>query len=307
LGMRRWYSAGMGKFRAVWAGAVLCCLIAGVRAGGAQTQQSLQTLQLRSDDRLAPQDAATRDALLRPGIGDLNRGENAAALSAFLSVLTRYPDDLIVLRYSAVAAMAAGQNEQALGLFHRALDQIPQDPWPLRLRIIVLEARTGRWEDFDHDVKVLRQAKKNHMDHGLDGNEGFIIDEFDTARGRIQGVIYPAQSSRYHTLYRFLLPVWMEINARAQADAAKKEPSRCVNPDYQPHFDAESDDIDQEAFAKANPGKAAKGERSYSLDSYGSPCTQALVKFYPDGEPTYETVRADVIKALASPAAAAKP
>jgi tetratricopeptide (TPR) repeat protein len=279
----------------------------GVRTGWAQTQQSLQTLQLKSDDRLSPQDAAKRDALMRPGIAQFNRGENAAALSAFLSVLTTYPDDLIVLRYSAAAAMAAGQNEQALGLFHRALNQIPQDPWPLRIRIIVLEARTGRWEDFDHDVKVLRQAKKNRMDHGLDGNEGFIIDEFESGRGKVQAVIYPTQPSRYHTLYRFLLPVWLEINPRAQAEAAKKEPSRCVNPDYQPHFDAESDDVDQEAFAKANPEKAAKGERSYSLDSYGSPCTQALVKFYPDGEPTYETVRADVIRALASPAAAAKP
>jgi len=297
----------MGKFRAVWAsavwaGAVLCSLAIGVQTGGAQTQQSLQTLQLQSDNRLPPQDAAKRDALLQPGIAQLNRGENAAALSAFLSVLTTYPNDLSVLRYSAAAAMAAGQNEQALGLFHRALDQIPQQPWPLRIAIIVLEARTNRWEDFDRDVKVLRQAKKSHMDHGLDGNEGFIIDEFDTGRGRIQAVIYPTQSSRYHALYRFLLPVWLEINSKAQAEAARKEPSRCVNPDYQPHFDAESDDVDQEAFAKANPEKAAKGERSYTLDSYGSPCTQALVKFYPDGEPTYETVRADVIKALASPA-----
>jgi hypothetical protein len=66
-------------------------------------------------------------------------------------------------------------------------------------------------------------------------------------------------------------------------------------------MDVESDEADQAAFAKAHPDKAAKGERSYFLDSHLAPCSQALTAFYPDGEPTYEKVRADVVRALTSP------
>ena len=56
---------------------------------------------------------------------------------------------------------------------------------------------------------------------------------------------------------------------------------------------------------------AATGERSFSLDSYsalkpnadgrGYTQTHSTIKFYPDGEPTYETVRSDVMKALEHP------
>ena len=65
--------------------------------------------------------------------------------------------------------------------------------------------------------------------------------------------------------------------------------------------------IDQVGFAKQHPDLAAQGKRSFSLDSYNAPTTlpdgkqtrtEALIKFYWDGEPTYETVRADVLKSL---------
>lgn len=67
---------------------------------------------------------------------------------------------------------------------------------------------------------------------------------------------------------------------------------------FTPYIDVESDDIDQIDFAKAHPEKANAGERSFSLDSYPAPGTQRLIEFYPDGEPSYATVRADVFATL---------
>ncbi len=254
------------------------------------------------EDRLPPKEAEKRDALMKPGLADLNRGNNKAAYTALNSVLTTYPNDLYVLRSTGAAAMGAGLNEQAIALFRRALALYPHEPWPLRLAIIILEARLNRWSDFDRDVTALRAAKKNGLDHGLDHNAGFVIDEFDVGDGRVQAVIFPLQSSRYHTLYRFLMPQQTELNAPAQASASANTASaRCNNPDFEPYMDMESDDVDQGEFKKAHPDKAAQGERSYSLDSYPSPCSQALIGFYPDGEPTYEKVRGDVIHALTSP------
>jgi len=315
----------MKKLGLVWVGAVFCMGAGAVGMGVAQSSSSSSgsgssPVQIEAppvqgaasvdgstagsvdEDRLPAKEALKRDALMQPGLDALKRGDNATAYTALHSVLSSYPDDLFVLRSAAAAAMAAGQNEQAVSLFHQALAQFPRNPWPMRNAIIIMEARMDRWADFDRDVAALRQAKKNGMDHGLDRDSGFVIDEFDVGTGRVRAVVYPLGVGRYHTLYRFLLPQPVQMSAVAEASSAKNTSSaRCQNPDFQPYMDAESDDIDQADFRKAHPDKAAKGERSYSLDSYWSPCSQALVGFYPDGEPAYEKVRAAAIRALTGP------
>jgi hypothetical protein len=287
-------------------GAVFCALMLG-GMGRAQSLPAVPDAPLLQgvpdEEKLAPLEAAKRDRMMQPGLDDLKHGENEAAYVALHSLLAVYPDDVHVLRYCAVAAMRSRHDVEALDLFRRALAQRPRQPWTLREAMILIEARVGHWDDFDRDVAALRSAKKVGMDHGLDDNNGFVIDQFDDGAGQVEGVIYPLQTGRYHMLYRFMLPEQAEMNAPAQASAqgnGSSSSARCNNPDFQPHMDVESEDVDQKEFAKAHPDKAAKGERSYTLVSFTSPCSQGLVKFYPDGEPAYETVRADVLKAALS-------
>ena len=303
------------KTLSLWAG--MCLGAAMATAGVAQSssatsEESLpsvpeavgktQAIGNEDADRLSPQEAARRNALIQPGLLYLEHGNSKAAYESLQSVLTMYPDDLCLLRLTAGAAMGAGQDERAILLFQRALALYPHKPWPIRNAVIILEARLNRWADFDRDLAALRSAKKNGMDHGLDDSTGFVIDEFDAGMGKVQGVIYPLQLGRYHTLYRFLLPKGVPIVLPAQSSKSAAASERCVNPDFQPHMDIESGDVDQAAFAKEHPDKAAKGDRSYMLDAYGSECDQALVGFYSDGEPSYEKARADVIQVLTSPA-----
>jgi tetratricopeptide (TPR) repeat protein len=249
-------------------------------------------------DRLSPSDGAKRNALMKTGLDYLAAGEDKTAFVALSSVLRTYPNDLFVLRYTAAAAMGAGQNDQALLLFRRALALLPHNPWPMRNAVIILEARLNKWDEFDRDMVALRQAKKNGNDHALDGSTGFVIDGFDAGAEKVQGAIYPMQTGKYHTLYRFLLPKEGEVALPGRTSAETAASAKCTNADFQPHLDLESADVDQAAFAKAHPEKAAKGERSYMLDAYVSPCVQKLVWFYPDGEPTYEQARADALKVL---------
>jgi len=301
----------MGKNRVVWVGLLLC----GVALSGARAQSAPPVAQGTPQgsgdaeaEGLSPAQIALRDSMMKPGLAALKQGDGAAAVDALRPALVAYPNDLRVLRYSAAAAMSAGQNEAALDLFHRALAQHPHEVWPLRLSVMGLEARLNRWGDFDRDVAVLRAAKKDGTDPALEKTNGFVVDEFDTGKGKVQGVIFPLQGGRYHTLYRFLLPKQTAAAPPVQASTSVNgQPAQCQNPNFQPYIDAESDDIDQIEFKKTHPDKAAKGERSYSLDTYGSPCSQGLIKFYFDGEPAYETVRADVMRALANVPAAAKP
>ena len=249
--------------------------------------------QAGEDSRLSADEKAKRDEMMRPALALLAKGDGAGALEGLRPALAAYPNDLRVLRYSGQAAVLAKQYTEALELDTRALAQHPNQPWPIRLGRMQAEAELGRWSEFDADLLALRTAKKAGTDHALDGSSGFIIDEFELNGSPVQAVVYPLLAGRFHTLYRFLLAKPAEAPPQATATANPAGP--CANPNFRPYIDVESDDIDQVHFAKDHPDLAAKGERSYSLDTYPKPCTQGLIRFYNDGEPSYETVRADVM------------
>ncbi len=271
--------------------------------------QAPQTRQVSSDpdpEKLTPAEVVKRDALMAPGIEELKQNNPAAAYEKLQPALAAYPEDLRTLRYAAMAAMGANKNEEALTLFERALGRHPGQPWPLRLSILTLESRLGRWNDFNRNLAALRAAKKEGTDPQLAGTNGFVIEEFEAGGKHVQAVVFPTLSGRYHTLYRFLLPKSANLNPQTSA-SAQGTPAQCQNPEFRPYLDVESDDIDQVSFKKAHPDRAEKGDRSYSLDVYPAPCSQGLIKFYLDGEPTYEAVRADVIRSLTAPGGSGKP
>lgn len=272
---------------------------AGSQAGGLATEAASAGTQ----NKLPPLEIARRDAMLQPGLGKLKSGDSAGAYEAFRPVLVAFPHDLRVLRYTAQAAELTGHDEEAIELFTRALAEHPAQPWPLRLGRMQEEAKLARWTAFDGDLAALRAAKKEG-DPTLAESIGFVIDEFQAGGSTVQAVIFPLLAGPYHTLYRFLLtaPAQAPVSAAANAPTtgADGKPSPCAaNANFKPYIDVESDDVDQGSFQKAHPDRAAKGERSYSLDTYPAPCSQGLIKFYAAGEPTYETVRADVSGAVA--------
>lgn len=245
-------------------------------------------------------DVAARNALLKPAMDALAKRDFAAAFAAVQPAIATRPTDPVVLNLAASAALGAKKNEDALALFQRSAAANTGNPWPARTGVMQALARLNRWGDFDKALAELRAAKKAGTDHSLDASNGFVIDEFETGRGTVDAVVFPLLAGRYHTLYRFLLPKESNLSAQAQASTTNNQSPQCQNPNFRPYIDIESDDVDQFEFKKSHPEKAAKGERSYSMDSYPSPCSQALHKFYPEGEPTYETVRADVIGTLSA-------
>ncbi len=266
-------------------------------------------------ETLSPADVAKRDELMKPGLELLKKGDMNGAYVALWPARKEYPKDLRVLRYSAEAAFYSGHNAEALDLFNRALALHPNQPWPLRLAHMQIQARLGHWDAFDHELAELRQAKRAGLDHQLDSSTGFLIDGFAAGGTHVQTVIFPLQSDQYHTLYRFLLPkespaktsIEAGVNSGDAAGNGGSSDERCKNPEFRPYIDLESDDVDQAAFKQAHPEAVEKGERSYSLDTYPGPCSQGLIKFYNEGEPKYEAVRADIVKALTGAPKAANP
>jgi tetratricopeptide (TPR) repeat protein len=241
---------------------------------------------------LSGAEAAKRDGLLEPGVELMRKGDAAGAFAALQPALAAYPKDLQVLRYAGDAALAAGKNEAALALFERALATHPAQSWPLRLAVIRVQAKLGNWAEFTKDLAELKAAKKDGGDAQLARADGFLVDEFEVSGLTVEVEYFPLLAGKYKTLYRFLLPV---SAARKSGDGPG-----CEDAQFRPYLDVESDDADQAGFQKRHPELAAKGERSYSLDTYPGPCSQGLIKFYWEGEPGYAAVKGDVERYVAA-------
>ena len=268
--------------------AATCLLFAALPAAHAQKLDP---------EGLSPADAARRNALLQPGLDLLKKNDFDAAYKVLWPARKDFPKDLLVLRYSAESAFYSNHNSEALDLFNRALNEHPAQPWPLRLARLQIYGRMARWDDFNRDLTALRTAKQSGEDHQLDDSSGFLIDGFAAGppdrQVNVQTIVFPLQSDKYHTLYRFLLPKSSPAEAPIQAGVNSDAGAQCNNPDFRPYLDLESDDTDQ-------PANGDPGKRVYSLDTYPSACSQGLIKFYKDGEPAYQDVRTDVIKALSA-------
>src|SRR5207245_1743145 len=111
----------------------------------------------------------------------------------------------------------------------------------------------------------------------------FVFDAFDLADKHVEAVEYPQLTGQFHFRYAFNV-----------TDAAGNLVERIA---------LQSDDIDQQKWAQEHPAQAAAGGRMFSLDSYHqtAPGQQAhgLIRFYNEGEPTYEEVSTFVKEMLA--------
>lgn len=227
--------------------------------------------------------AQQREAALAPGLEALKQKDYATALADFHVVLSQYPHDARVLMLAGNAAKGAKDYEEALADYQQALSI--SNSWPVRFSLIQTYAALGRWDEFGAERQKIRQAQQNG-DPFLVKLTGYVIETFETGDYSVQVLEFPKLNGQFHTRYRFFVTA--------------KDGGNTESAQWTPHIDLESDDIDQVEFAKTHPEKAAAGERSFSLDTYLQPRSQGLIKFYPDGEPTYREVRADVIATISN-------
>lgn len=228
--------------------------------------------------------AAQRENALAPAYAAQKNHDYEGAYTLFKKALENYSNDGRAMMLTAEAAQLAGHPEEAVSLYERIIAASnasfnKRNGNRLLPTLIQLYASLGRWPDFDKTRVIARQASLDG-DPALPVDHGYIIEDYTDATRRIQVLEFPKPFGRFHTRYRFLTVSQFDPNTH-----------------FTPYVDLESDDIDQVSFKQQHPDKAAAGDRAYSLDAYPKPTSQALIKFY-DGEPTYETVRADVFGSL---------
>ena len=177
-----------------------------------------------------------------------------------------------------VADAEIGLHEyQAAELEYRRVVAQQPDMWRAHKNLVIIEAALGRWEEFDRERGVLRAARERGAE-GISARESDVIDAFDV-RGRHWIVReYYEPVGRSLTRYNF---------EQFGSDGRVRE-----------YISLESAQAAKDALAQGDvlqSGEQARqeAEKDFALDWYNGQ-SHGTIKSYPEGEPKYETVRADV-------------
>jgi tetratricopeptide (TPR) repeat protein len=222
---------------------------------------------------------------LAVGESALQHGDYAGAKTFFTKYLANSPNDLQARLDLGGADVGLKDFPAAIKEFHTVIAAKPDD-WAAHQNLALSFALSKDWPDFDKERATLKAARDNNAP-GLDKTRFDLIDVLQIGPRTYRVLAFYTLAGRYDTRYAF---VHFGDNGKLT--------------DY---IQCESDDADQYFFKQKHPDLAAAGQRSFSLDTYSvgeNGLSQGLIKFYPDGEPTYETVREDALKVLQAQATA---
>lgn len=216
----------------------------------------------------------------------LGHNDYKAAQEFFANYLKDNPENDEAIFLAGNSALGLKQYDDAASYYQKLIAKQPT-MWPAHKNLVIVYAAQNKWTDFDRERKLMQDARAQGSPE-LSAKDADVIDILYVGDERYIVRAYSELVGHFHVRYNFT------------------HFSEDGKPDF--WISCESDDIDQISFAKAHPKGAAAGQRSFSLDSYtpmvpnpngqGMTQTHGTIKFYPDGEPTYESVRADVIKVL---------
>ncbi|MGA8939952.1 MAG: tetratricopeptide repeat protein [Acidobacteriaceae bacterium] len=216
---------------------------------------------------------------LAVGKSAIEHGEYDSAKTFFTQYLIASPNDLEARFYLGGSYLGLKDFPAAVKQFQTIIAAKP-DAWPAHMNLALAYAQMQDWPNFDKEQALLKVARDRNAPT-LDKINGDLIDVLQVGPKTYRVLYFYTLTGRYHTRYAF-------VHSSSEGKLT----------DY---IQCESDDVDQFSFKQKHPKEAAGGDRSFSLDTYDigeHGLTQGLVKFYWDGEPTYETVRADALKVL---------
>jgi len=202
----------------------------------------------------------------------------------FSAYAKAHPDNATAAMGLGDAALGQRRYEAAEANYRRATSLQPE-LWLAHKHLVLVEARLGRWEEFDRERTVLRLAREREAP-GITARESDVIDTFDV-NGR-QWIVreYYEPVGRSQTRYNFerfsasgKVEQYISLeSAEAAANALKLDGQVKIGDD------------------------TPKPVKDFALNWYTGK-GHGVVKTYPAGEPSYEVVRADVVRWLKKSAA----
>ena len=251
----------------------VCALLVACAPSAAATQNSAPAKAASAAAASAPSLDAARHAL-----ADKHFVQAKELYRAFLHA---HPDSADALLGLADSELALHEYEAAEWDYRRVVAAQPQ-LWIAHKNLVIVEAALGRWEEFNRERAVLRDARKRGAP-GISARESDVIDSFEvTVHGHPERWIvreYFEPVGRSQTRYNFehftpegRAEEFISLEPTAAAQAALAPGDVRIGTDA-PQF---------------NP------KAEFSLNWYTGKAHGTITR-YPKGEPSYERVRADVL------------
>lgn len=215
------------------------------------------------------------------------------ALGGAKAILSADPTSPKANKLVGVVLLDQQKASDSLPYFEKALQLSPDDPTVHGL-LLQAYAQSGDKIRRDEQRAILRGFHADGKHPGFAQIPSYLIETIPVGDKVIQATEFYEPSGEFHFYYRFNI---FDTTGHIQSFIA-----------------LESDDSDQALYAQQHPKQAAEGNRRFSLDGYSKSAdgnvTQSLYAFF-DGQPTYDNVRALVVKLVqtgkaAGPATATK-
>jgi hypothetical protein len=208
----------------------------------------------------------------------------------FTAYLDHHPDNLDARMGAADADLGLHNFEAAELGYRRVVAQQPQ-MWLAHKNLVLVEAELGRWDEFDRERAILRGARDRN-EPGITARESDVIDSFTLHNQHWIVREYYEPVGRSLTRYNFER---FSTAGRAEEyislESASAAAAILANP----------------TAAPATPPVSPAAIKDFALNFYTG-TAHGTIAHYPNGEPTYERVRKDVMHWLAThpPAASAR-
>src|SRR5271170_4981107 len=215
------------------------------------------------------------------GLAALKANQPQQALDLFERVLQANPNDAAANLLAATAAVSLYKGDLAVKYAEKAREVDPNN-WKVHTTLVAAYAAAGKKEQRNQEREILR---KLHDDpHAPDAMQtrGFLLEMFPVKQYGIEAVEYFHPVDKFHIYYRFLI--------------RNAEGKRVWQ------IDVESNDFDQNSWARAHPDEAAAGKRQFQLVGEDQDLHMDYRMF--SGTPDYDAIRAqavDVIQAQTAP------
>lgn len=213
---------------------------------------------------------------------ELSAKHFARAKELYRAYLHAHPESVDAQFGVADAELGLREFEAAEWDFRKVVAAQPQN-WVAHKNLVIVEAELGRWDEFERERAVLRGARERGAS-GISERESDVIDSFEVDGHRWIVREYYEPVGRSQTRYNFErfspeghAEEYISLEPTAAAQAALKPGDVHIGGD-------------------AAPVPHTKTEE-FSLNWYSGKGHGTITR-YPKGEPSYERVRADLLRWL---------
>jgi len=214
---------------------------------------------------------------------DFSEHHPELALEKMKQLHVMVPENPTITGGTAETALTVGNDAYALSLLIPLVAAHPDDPLALEL-LARAYAQAGDATGRDKMIAAVLALHQKTTDERFQRADRFLVERIKLANGYLDIYYAVVPFSGYH--------IYMLGRQVGTNNALIRQ------------ITLESNDIDQIAFAKEQPGMASKGMRRFSMDTYSASKagpngtatqTQALIGFM-DGQPSYDDAKARMLK-----------